>query len=173
MNKSEAAEFLGVSVRAVERYASAGKLSSRYVRGKTGQVLDFEQADLEAFKAQLETPIEKGTTSHATPRQGEAATSDDTNALATLDGSLNGASPLAVQRFFEILAGMSDKSRQGATVPVEARLFLTVQEAATLAGVGKSAIESAIKSGYIKAHSGLGRGRRVKRVDVEKWATKL
>ena len=159
MNKSEAAKFLGVSVRAVERYASAGRLPSRYVRGKTGQVLDFDPADVEVLKIELDTPAAKGTTS---PENG---------ALATLDGPL----PVALVQLAHLVAAMNgDKPRQVAPdVPVEARLFLTIPEAAQLAGVGKSAIEAAIKAGYIKAHSGLGRGRRIKRADVEKWAAAL
>jgi excisionase family DNA binding protein len=159
MNKQDAADFLGVSVRAVERYASAGRLPSRYVRGKTGQVLDFEQSDVDAFKIELETPVEKGTTSR------------DTTALATLDGP----NPAALVQLAHMVSMMNgDKARQdAATVPVEARLFLTVTEAAQYAGVGKSAIEAAIKAGQINAHSGLGRGRRIKRADVEKWSDTL
>jgi excisionase family DNA binding protein len=187
MNKSEAAEFLGVSLRAVERYASAGRLPSCYVRGKTGQVLDFDQVDLEAFKIELETPVSKGTTSHAEARQAtqsatanqsaEDSTSPENGALATFGGALSGALALTPQEYFELGVMMADKLRQDApqapTVAIEARLFFTVTEAAQLAGVGKSAIEAAIKSGQIKAHSGLGRGRRVKRADVEKWAKAL
>ena len=183
MNKQEAAEFLGVSVRALERYASAGKVPSRYVRGKTGQVLNFEQADLEAFKRDLETPIAKATTGLAEPRQdatreigNDFKTSVDvvrqgsTRALATLDEP---SSPTFVQLMQALATASFDKGRQGPTVSVADKIFLTITEAAAYAGVGKRALESAIKAGSLPAHNGLGQGRRVKRADVEDWASKL
>jgi predicted site-specific integrase-resolvase len=39
MNKKEAAEFLGVSTRAIERYAAKGKIGVAYSKNKTGQSL--------------------------------------------------------------------------------------------------------------------------------------
>jgi predicted site-specific integrase-resolvase len=41
MNKQEAAEFLGVSVRALERYVQQGKISVRYEKGKTRPTANF------------------------------------------------------------------------------------------------------------------------------------
>jgi excisionase family DNA binding protein len=56
MNKEEAAQFLGVSVRALERYTNQGRVSVRYERGKTRSVAIYESADLEVLKADLERP---------------------------------------------------------------------------------------------------------------------
>ncbi len=58
MNKTEAAAFLGVSERAIERYKKAGKLPARILRKKGGDgkprpTLEFDQADLERFQAEL------------------------------------------------------------------------------------------------------------------------
>ncbi len=55
MNKKEAAEFLGVSEKTVERYKSSGKLSARLKRivgtdGKSRKVLEFNKPDLERLK---------------------------------------------------------------------------------------------------------------------------
>ncbi|MEM6400732.1 MAG: helix-turn-helix domain-containing protein, partial [Cyanobacteria bacterium P01_D01_bin.116] len=48
MNKKQAAEFLGVSVRALERYVQQGKLTVRYEKGKTRPTANFDQTELEA-----------------------------------------------------------------------------------------------------------------------------
>ena len=61
MNKKEAAEYLGVSTRLVERYASQGRLKVTYVRGKTGREAQFEESDLEQFKSELEQPVHRAT----------------------------------------------------------------------------------------------------------------
>ena len=59
MNKQEAAEFLGVSVRALERYVQQGRIGGRYEKGKTRPTLVFDRAELEAFKAELEQKLYK------------------------------------------------------------------------------------------------------------------
>ncbi|WP_413176387.1 helix-turn-helix domain-containing protein [Anabaena azotica] len=59
MNKQEAAEFLGVSVRALERYVQQGRISVKYEKGKTRPTANFEQAELEAFREELNQPSVK------------------------------------------------------------------------------------------------------------------
>lgn len=54
MNKKEAAEYLGVSTRSVERYMKGNRLACRYVEGKIGPRPVFDEPDLVAFKASLE-----------------------------------------------------------------------------------------------------------------------
>lgn len=54
MDKEQAAEFLGVSVRTLERFVAAGKLKKGRSRGKTRPVVVFEKQDLERLKKALE-----------------------------------------------------------------------------------------------------------------------
>ncbi len=182
MNKTEAAKLLNIGVRTLERHTSAGRVAVQRVKMARGFALDYEAAELERFKAELEAEnaamVESSPPSPPQSPKGYTgalkATGDQ--AIATIarrpatfatEGN-NGAAIVAAivaQTVREI------ETQRGATLGE--KLFLTVQEAAQLAGVGKSAIEAAIKAGYIKAHHGLGRGRRVKRADVEKWAKAL
>lgn len=89
MNKTQAATLLGVSVRAVERYAAADKLAARYVRGKTGQVLDFDEAEVERFKATLDAPVAKRPPAPSDPTLDPSAVSDALRQRAR-DGSGHG-----------------------------------------------------------------------------------
>ena len=59
MNKQEAAEFLGVSVRALERYVQQGRIGVRYEKGKTRPTANFDPSELEAFKEELNQPTVK------------------------------------------------------------------------------------------------------------------
>ena len=59
MNKKEAAEFLGVSVRALERYIQQGRISVRYEKGKTRPTPNFDPSELETFKTELNQPSYK------------------------------------------------------------------------------------------------------------------
>lgn len=59
MDKKAAADFLGVSVRALERYVQQGRISVRYEKGRTRSTANFELAELEVFKAELNQPTYK------------------------------------------------------------------------------------------------------------------
>ncbi len=54
MEKQQAAEFLGVSIRTLERFAAKGRLTKGRARKKTRPVVVFDQAQLEGLKAELE-----------------------------------------------------------------------------------------------------------------------
>ena len=57
MNKKEVSEFLGVSTRLVEKYASEGRLGEvTYIRGKTGKQAEYNQEAVEKLKTALESP---------------------------------------------------------------------------------------------------------------------
>jgi predicted transcriptional regulator len=59
MNKQQAAEFLGVSVSALERYVQQGRISVKYEKGKTRSTANFDKTGLEAFRAELNQPTIK------------------------------------------------------------------------------------------------------------------
>ncbi|MEO1432972.1 MAG: helix-turn-helix domain-containing protein [Cyanobacteria bacterium J06633_8] len=59
INKKQAAEYLGVSVRAIERYTQQGRLSVCNEKGKTRPTTNFDQTELEAFKEELNQPTIK------------------------------------------------------------------------------------------------------------------
>jgi hypothetical protein len=54
MTKREAAEYLGVSIRSLERYTKNGQLSCRYVPGKIGPRPVYDEPDLAAYKIRLQ-----------------------------------------------------------------------------------------------------------------------
>jgi len=55
MEKKEAAEFLGVSTRTLERFATAGKLTKGRARKKTRPVVVYDKKELAALKKELES----------------------------------------------------------------------------------------------------------------------
>jgi excisionase family DNA binding protein len=65
--KDEAAQFLGVSSRALERYTAAGRLSVGYQRGKTRSVAVYERAELERLQSELQRPLLRGVPVEAFP----------------------------------------------------------------------------------------------------------
>lgn len=53
MDKREAAEFLGISVRTLERLAKSGRLSQGRAKKKTRPIVVFDKKELEKLKVEL------------------------------------------------------------------------------------------------------------------------
>jgi len=75
LTKQQAADFLGVNVRTLERYTQEGKIGGRYEKGKTRSVVVYDEEELRAFKAALETKTYKPAVAQTgvfctTPRKG-------------------------------------------------------------------------------------------------------
>jgi excisionase family DNA binding protein len=165
MNKTEAAEFLNVSTRALERYVAAGRVASFYERGKTGKVLAFDADELERFKTELEAP-----TSRAIALPDKAPTQPTSRALAKPDGAANAFNADALVVLAQLI---SDSVRQAApVVPIDAKLLLSLAEAQALTGLSRNTLRAAIDAGKLKAKR-IGRGWKVKRRDLDSWIEKL
>lgn len=173
MNKTEAAEFLGVSTRALERYVAAGKIAGHYERGKTGKVLAFDPDDLQRFKEELEAPTSRAIVVPDNDRQAptrQGATQPTSRALAKLDDPANA---LSIDVLGALAQWARDNTRQATTVvPVEAKLLLSLSESQALTGLGRSTLRAAIDAGTLKAQK-IGRGWKIKRTELEKFVGKL
>lgn len=191
MNKTEAASFLGCSVRAVERYAAAGRLTGRYERGATGKVLVFDALEVETFKAELETPqpraVTKAVTLDAAPNSDnardnargldnsdstDATPSSDSTSLATLVEAPN--APLALQLLasLQAIATSLDDARGAPTVPIADKPLLKLNEAALLTGLSRTTLRTAIADNGLKATL-IGRTWRIRRADLDAYLKKL
>jgi excisionase family DNA binding protein len=165
MNKTEAADFLEVSTRALERYVAAGRIVGHYERGKTGKVLAFDADELHRFKDELEAP-----TSRAIALPAKAPIQPTSRALAKPDGTPNA---LALDVLGALAQLISDNARQAAPlVPIEAKLLLSLSEAQALTGLGRSTLLATIDDGTLKARK-IGRGWKIKRADLEKFVESL
>lgn len=188
MNKTEAAAFLEVSVRAIERYVAADKLPAHYIRGKTGQMLDFDQADLERFKTELETPTPKGGASSSTtsdeprqeaqdktrqeasnqPRQG--STTALVKAVVPHSESSQVGSGLGL--LVQALQELQKSGGRSLSVPVEAKPLLTLVECSALTGLSRATLKGAVDEGKLHARQ-IGRAWRVRRDELDQWLQTL
>jgi hypothetical protein len=147
MNKKEVAEFLGVSTRIVEKYASQGQLGEiTYVRGKTGKQAEYAREAVETLKVILESPDTALTV---------AKTPD---------------ARLFVAQIIEAMA--SRKEPRNASVRVAEKLLLTVGECRLLTGLSEQNLRLAVKSGKLKAQL-IGRGWKVKRQNLDEFVNSL
>jgi excisionase family DNA binding protein len=183
MNKKEAAEFLGVSDKTVERYKSAGKLSARLKRivgadGKSRKVLDFNQSDLERLKRELSgnvvfPEITDGHTQTETQTDTDRQTQLDTANFASNELSIYGQTQTAnlfgiIFKSFETVSERYlEKSNRFQ------KLVLTVDEAAAVSGLPKAYIDRAIKKEKTLKATKIGGRYRIKRQDLDEFINNL
>jgi excisionase family DNA binding protein len=146
MNKKEVAEFLGISTRLVEKYASEGRLGEiTYVRGKTGKQAEYSREAVESLKTILESP-------------------DTAIAAKTPDARLFVAS------LVEAMA--SGEKVRSASVRVSEKLLLNVNDCRMLTGLSEQTLREAIHDEKLKAKI-IGRGYKVKRQDLDEFINNL
>ena len=169
LNKQQAAEFLGVTVRTLERYTQEGKIGGRYEKGKTRSVLVYDEEELRAFKTDLTTKTYKPTVD-STP------TNPDKDG-AELSRFVEVPQPLPLLEGLSHLADVLKAIREEQevdrlTVPIHHKLTLSLAEASALAGISRQRLRQAIKDGTLMAQI-IGKGYRVKRTALEDYVDSL
>jgi excisionase family DNA binding protein len=156
VNKKEAADYLEVSERAIERYTAKGKLNVTYEKGRTGTVAIYDDKELAKLKTEMENP--------PAPERTRSADSSDKLVRVTASGlSLAQAIGQAIGEHIP---------KQNGHVPVESKLTLTLKEAASLSGLSRSWLVEAIHNKKLKAAK-RGRGWNIKRDDLDTYVEKL
>lgn len=167
MNKQQAAEFLGVSVRALERYTQQGRISAQYQKGKTRPTVAYDENEIKEFKEELERTLHKPVVEPASNANvGNAANSE--TALAVLPDR----SKLSVAPIFEHLLLTLDAQRKRPTVAIESKPLLKLDEASALTGLSREILRAAIDEGKLKAGK-IGKAWRVRRGDLDTYIQKL
>jgi excisionase family DNA binding protein len=162
MNKKEAASFLGISTRLVEKYASEGRLGEiTYVRGKTGKQAEYNQEAVEKLKTALESPD----TSLAT------TTPDARLFVAQLVEAITTREQANIEAIRGLLSGNIEEPRS-ASVRVSEKILLNLSDCRLLTGLSEQTLREAIKSKKLKAKI-IGRGWKVKRQDLDEFINNL
>ena len=167
MNKQEAAEFLGVSVRALERYVQQGRISVKYEKGKTRPTANFDPIELEAFKSELNQPtIKPAVESRQISTEPQVASDKP----VLYGGEI--AEFGVIDKLSSIIESLLGRSEAQPTVPIADKLLLTLPEAQALTGLSREFLREAINDGALKAEI-IGKSWRVKRSDIEAFVAGL
>ena len=193
MNKKEAAKFLGVSVRALERYVQQGRISVRYEKGKTRPTANFDSGELETFKTELNQPsykpaVQSGqNTSNSKSRQIATDLQPETDKALVYPGDASGdalgAYPRSttvgdigdisvIDKLAGIIEGLLAKTETQPKVSIGDKLLLTLPEVQTLTGLSKTLLRDAINKGQLKAKI-IGKSWRIKRSDLDEYIANL
>jgi excisionase family DNA binding protein len=168
MNKEEAAAYLGISTRTLERYSKDGKLQVKYEGAKTRPIATYDPDDLDQLKAELETPTIKPTVSDAalTPTVPDTERGEMSGIVGVLMRLTN-----PIERLIDTLdrrASLESKPH----VPIADKLLLTMPEAQALTGLSREILKEAIDAGNLPTKR-MGKAYRFKRKDIEQYIERL
>jgi excisionase family DNA binding protein len=160
MNKEEAANYIGASVRTLQRLTGAGKIPVSYERGHKGDEARYSQSDLDAYlQSQKPAALMRP---DAGAGDGNGSASQAMSLVATHGAAGTAASAALIEAFAQIAA----------PVRVSEKFTLSLIEAAQLSGLSRGHLREAIEEKQLKARI-IGRGFRVKRQDLEAYIRKL
>lgn len=169
-----AADYLKVSVRAIDRYKKKGLLPSNEIwevsetDGRKHRISTYTRADLDAVKEKMIATSEGKLTALA-------RTDNATRQIVGL------SSPEALKQFAadlgaSIVAAQQQATAQAATpspaVPLADKLTLSLADAAHVAGLSKNFLRAAMTAKKLRAAK-RGRGWNVKRADLNDYIKKL
>ncbi len=171
MNKEQAAEYLGITVRTLQRHMAANRISFRGGRD-TGKEATFTADDLDRFKADQDTLT--ATVSPVVSPLSESVSPAPQQALQAAFQPQDIA-PLG-ERLLSVLEGLQSqapaKSAPLSVSDIAHKLTLSLAEAAQLSGLSRGHLRQAIEEKKLKARI-IGRGWRVKRDDLDAYVRKL
>jgi excisionase family DNA binding protein len=156
LNREDAARYIGVSVRTLNRLVERGKIPRSEAPGPKGNEARFDTGDLDRY-IQANRPAallrqDAPSVAPLVPRQD-----------APLDATLRAASQTGRQSpAFAALAAFGASSK----------LLLSLADVRALTGLSDQFLRDAIHAGKLKGKI-IGKGYKVKRADLEKFIAKL
>jgi excisionase family DNA binding protein len=163
-NKKDAATYLGISTRALERHATLGHISVRKEKGATGDVAVYDDEELRRLKAQID--------SRRAPRPSVVREVPESSEMVR--GSVSGLSQLASGVLFEQIAKAFQPGNIGkrTTISIGEKILLTLADASALSSLSQGHLSAAIHGAQLKAKK-IGRGWKIKRSDLDAYVKKL
>jgi excisionase family DNA binding protein len=133
------------------------------VKGKTGDVADFDPDELRRLKAKID---ERRAPRASVVREETESPEAEPRSIARLSD----VRPDALALLSQLLDGQRPSSRP--TVDVGQKIMLTLADAAALSSLSEHHLREAVKAGKLKAKI-IGRGYKVKRADLDAYVRKL
>ena len=167
LSKKEAAEYLGVSTRTLERYVKDGKLSVRYEDSPNGEIALFDQDELEQFAEDRQTPRIRPASviSELFPTTSDIAPSRGVGGLLAPFQELT-------ERLITALSEHDE--RRGNVTPemLRGKLLFTLKEAQIITGLSREILMEAIRGGQLPSQI-MGKAYRIKAKDLEQFIDEL
>jgi excisionase family DNA binding protein len=167
MTKKEAADFLSCSQKTIDRLVRRGELSATLQRGKTGDIVVFDEQELASYKEKRDQP--KAYMPALVAEQPAAADGERSARSLMVMGQAN-MEPAANARFSMSVESLATSQR---LIALQGKPTLTLGEAASYSGLSKKIIDQAVKSGELKTFQGQRGSKVIKKKDLDQFIDEL
>lgn len=184
LDKKQAAEYLGVTTRTLERHTKEGKLSVRYEQSQFGEIAMFDPEELENFKEDKQITRIKPTIETDRPEltnrpinsQSQIARSPQAELFnpqqpETTLGIAALMAPLGAL-FGNLTNAINHHSSRVTATEIRSKLLLTLDEAQIVTGLSRDLLLDAIKNGELPSKI-MGKAYRIKTQDLERYIQEL
>jgi excisionase family DNA binding protein len=187
LDKKQAAEYLGVTTRTLERHVKDGKLSVRYQPSSNGEIALFDPEELENFRegkttVRIKPAIESEQPSSIpkppqnpqgqitrTPDRAELSQTQQPESIPLGIGTL--IAPLGAW-LGTLTRAIDNHGARITTTELRSKLLLTLDEAQTITGLSREILQDAIKNGELPSKI-MGKSYRIKQKDLERYIDEL
>jgi hypothetical protein len=163
MKKNEASKFLNISEKTLERLVKNGEISSKLEKGKTRDVVVFDDAELETFKEKREASKHRPAFSSS----GDSSVSLIPTKADNLDRQNQTLS------FTPIITALESLAAAQKMVFLQNKPMLNLSDSALVSGLSVTFLEKAVKDGRLKTFAGLRGSKVIRRTDLEKFIREL
>jgi excisionase family DNA binding protein len=195
LDKKQAAEYLGVTTRTLERHAKEGKLSVRYENSQFGEVALFDPEELEALKEGKQTVRIKPVITEDRANSDEPDRPEPTNRSSVNPQSQIARSPQTQTELFNpqqpestfgigaliaplgalfnnLTRAIDNHGSRVTATELRSKLLLTLDEAQIVTGLSRDLLLEAIKNGELPSKI-MGKAYRIKTQDLERYIQEL
>ena len=174
MNKKQAAQYLGFSVKNLERLMALRKIQFSYIHAKFGKTVDFDLQDLDNYKASLETPriVISPIVENNTPAKTNNLDNPSNQSLAKDNLVITAKDLKDIESILQKISHSLDIQNSQSFVPLDKKLTLSLSEASLLAGLSIAFLRNSIRLGHLIA-SKRGNSWNIKRSDLDLFVNSL
>ena len=184
LDKKQAAEYLQVTTRSLERYTNEGRISVRYEQSPNGEIAMFDPEELKKFKTDKQTSrikptVEPDRPQHDRPSNPQSQITRSSQpqtepynppqevnfGLATLIAPLGAL-------FNNLTKAIDNHGSRVTTTELRSKLLLTLNEAQLVTGLSRDSLMEAIDNGELPSKI-IGKARRIKTQDLERYIANL
>jgi excisionase family DNA binding protein len=168
MNRNEAAEYLGISTRTLQRQVKDGKISVRYEPGSNGEIAIFDKDELDRYREDKQTVRIQPTASDS---------SSDPNTADIIPNNPSSGGFLApitvlVERLISALTDRESSNSKTTPAMLRGKLLLNLEEAQIITGLSREILMTAIRTGQLPSQI-MGKAYRIKHKDLERYIDEL
>ena len=184
LDKKQAAEYLGVTTRTLERHAKEGKLSVRYETSQFGEIAMFDPEELENFREGKQTTRIKPTVEPERTEQIDRPLNPQSQIARSPQAELFNSqqpesnfgiatlmAPLGAL-FGNLTRAIDNHGSRVSTTELRSKLLLTLDEAQAITGLSRDLLQEAIKNGELPSKM-MGKAHRIKTQDLERYIADL